>query len=32
MRAARSIAEQGSFDAFADAAPGRELNSLFGKR
>jgi 2-methylisocitrate lyase-like PEP mutase family enzyme len=31
MRAARSIAEQGKFDAFADAAPGRELNSLFGK-
>jgi 2-methylisocitrate lyase-like PEP mutase family enzyme len=31
MRAARSIAEQGRFDAFADAAPGRELNSLFGK-
>jgi 2-methylisocitrate lyase-like PEP mutase family enzyme len=32
MRAARSIAERGRFDAFADATPGRELNSLFGKR
>jgi 2-methylisocitrate lyase-like PEP mutase family enzyme len=31
MRAARSIAEQGRFDGFADAASGQELNSLFGK-
>jgi 2-methylisocitrate lyase-like PEP mutase family enzyme len=29
MRAARLIAEQGKFDGFADAASGRELNSLF---
>lgn len=29
MRAARSIAEQGSFDGFVDAAPGKELNALF---
>ncbi len=29
MRAARLIAEQGKFDAFADAASGRELNSFF---
>ena len=29
MRAARLLAEQGSFDGFADAASGRELNSLF---
>ncbi|TAL89844.1 MAG: isocitrate lyase/phosphoenolpyruvate mutase family protein [Candidimonas sp.] len=29
MRAARSIAEQGRFDGFADAAPGKELNTLF---
>jgi 2-methylisocitrate lyase-like PEP mutase family enzyme len=29
MRAARLIAEQGKFDAFADAASGQELNSLF---
>lgn len=29
MRAARLLAEQGRFDGFADAAPGRELNSLF---
>jgi 2-methylisocitrate lyase-like PEP mutase family enzyme len=29
MRAARLIAEQGRFDGFADAASGRELNSLF---
>ena len=30
MRAARSIAERGTFDGFTDAAPGKELNSLFG--
>ena len=29
MRAARSIAEHGRFDAFADAASGQELNSFF---
>jgi len=29
MRAARSIAEHGRFDAFADAAPGQELNAFF---
>jgi 2-methylisocitrate lyase-like PEP mutase family enzyme len=29
MRAARMIAEQGKFDAFADAASGQELNSFF---
>ncbi|HEY5365053.1 MAG TPA: isocitrate lyase/phosphoenolpyruvate mutase family protein [Casimicrobiaceae bacterium] len=29
MRAARSIAEHGRFDAFADAAPGQELNEFF---
>jgi len=29
MRAAKLIAEQGSFDGFADAASGRELDSLF---
>ena len=29
MRAARSIAEHGSFDGFADAAGGAELNGLF---
>lgn len=32
MRAARSIAETGSFDAFADAAPFDEINDLFKKR
>jgi 2-methylisocitrate lyase-like PEP mutase family enzyme len=32
MRAARSIAQSGSFDAFADAAPFNELNDLFQKR
>ncbi|HEY3037650.1 MAG TPA: isocitrate lyase/phosphoenolpyruvate mutase family protein [Pyrinomonadaceae bacterium] len=32
MRAARSIAGTGSFDALADAAPFNELNDLFGKR
>lgn len=31
MRTARSLAEQGQFDAFSDAASGRELNSFFGK-
>jgi 2-methylisocitrate lyase-like PEP mutase family enzyme len=30
MRAAKRIAEEGRFDDFADAAPGKELNSLFG--
>src|SRR5688572_4090762 len=29
MRAARMLATEGKFDAFADAAPGQELNSLF---
>ncbi|MEO6748084.1 MAG: isocitrate lyase/phosphoenolpyruvate mutase family protein [Casimicrobiaceae bacterium] len=29
MRAARSIAEDGRFDAFAEAAPGQELNAFF---
>lgn len=29
MRAARMLAEQGRFDGFAEAASGRELNSLF---
>src|SRR5665213_479551 len=29
MRAARSIAEQGSFDEFSSAASGQELNALF---
>ena len=29
MRAAKSLAEHGTFDAFADAAPGNELNALF---
>ena len=29
MRAADSIAEHGRFDAFADAAPGAELNAFF---
>lgn len=32
MRAARQLAEQGRFDAFADAASGNELNSLFSER
>jgi 2-methylisocitrate lyase-like PEP mutase family enzyme len=30
MRAAKLIHEEGRFDAFADAASGRELNQLFG--
>ncbi|KQW58226.1 isocitrate lyase/PEP mutase family protein [Variovorax sp. Root411] len=29
MRAARTLAEQGRFDGFADAAPGSELNTFF---
>jgi 2-methylisocitrate lyase-like PEP mutase family enzyme len=29
MRAARMLAEEGKFDGFADAAPGRALNALF---
>ncbi len=29
MRAARTLAEQGKFDGFANAAPGQELNSFF---
>ncbi|MGE3703451.1 MAG: oxaloacetate decarboxylase [Hyphomicrobiaceae bacterium] len=29
MRAARMLAEEGKFDGFADAASGKELNSLF---
>ncbi|MFM9915746.1 MAG: oxaloacetate decarboxylase [Rhizobacter sp.] len=29
MRASRLLVEQGSFDGFADAVPGRELNALF---
>ena len=32
MRAAKSIALDGRFDAFADAASGRELDSLFRKK
>lgn len=32
MRAARAIAEHGSFDGFADAAPSAELNKLFMPR
>lgn len=32
MRAARSILESGKFDAFADAAPFGEINSLFSNR
>jgi 2-methylisocitrate lyase-like PEP mutase family enzyme len=30
LRAARGVAENGRFDAFADAAPGSELNKFFG--
>ena len=30
MRTAREIAEHGTFGALADAAPGQELNTLFG--
>jgi 2-methylisocitrate lyase-like PEP mutase family enzyme len=30
LRAARAIADQGRFDAFADATPGNELNKFFG--
>jgi 2-methylisocitrate lyase-like PEP mutase family enzyme len=32
MRAARSLANTGSFDAFADAAPHSEINDLFAER
>lgn len=32
MRSARSIAENGSFETFADAVPGSEVNDLFSKR
>jgi 2-methylisocitrate lyase-like PEP mutase family enzyme len=32
MRAARTLAEQGSFAGFQDAAPGAELNALFAAR
>jgi 2-methylisocitrate lyase-like PEP mutase family enzyme len=32
MRAARRIAEDGSFEGFSDAASGQELNALFGPR
>lgn len=32
MRAARSLAETGSLDAFGEAAPFKELNDLFGER
>ncbi|MEO8812636.1 MAG: isocitrate lyase/phosphoenolpyruvate mutase family protein [Caulobacteraceae bacterium] len=32
LRAAREIADQGTFAAFADGAPGRELNGLFQRR
>jgi methylisocitrate lyase len=31
MRAAKEIAEQGSFAAFADGYPGAELNKMFAK-
>jgi 2-methylisocitrate lyase-like PEP mutase family enzyme len=31
-RAARTLAERGSFDGFKGAAPGGELNKLFGGR
>jgi 2-methylisocitrate lyase-like PEP mutase family enzyme len=29
IRAARTLADQGRFDGFADAAPGAELNAFF---
>jgi len=32
MRAAKLLAEQGTFDGFANAASGNELNALFGER
>lgn len=32
LRAARKIAEQGTFTAFADAAKGAELNGMFGRK
>jgi 2-methylisocitrate lyase-like PEP mutase family enzyme len=31
IRAAKTLAEQGTFDGFADAAPHAELNALFAK-
>jgi 2-methylisocitrate lyase-like PEP mutase family enzyme len=31
QRAARALAEEGRFDGFADAMPGKELNALFGQ-
>ena len=31
MRAAKTLAEHGRFDGFADAAPGNDLNALFAK-
>jgi 2-methylisocitrate lyase-like PEP mutase family enzyme len=31
QRAARALAEEGRFDGFADATPGKELNALFGQ-
>lgn len=31
QRAARVLAEEGRFDGFADAMPGKELNALFGR-
>ena len=32
MRAAKLLLEQGKFDGFADAAPGKELDAFFGGR
>jgi len=32
MRAAKLLAEQGTFDGFANAASGKELNAFFGER
>jgi 2-methylisocitrate lyase-like PEP mutase family enzyme len=31
LRAAKQIADEGRFDAFADAAPGMEINKFFYK-
>ena len=31
LRAARLLAEQGRFDGFADAAPGKEMNGFFAE-
>jgi 2-methylisocitrate lyase-like PEP mutase family enzyme len=31
LRSARAIAEEGRFDSFADAAPGAQINGLFGR-